>query len=158
MAPHGAGPTRKSHTKSRKGCKTCKRRHIRCDENFPQWYALIYNGVIWLTLANAHHSRNCTKHSCRCDYNDLPPSDDAPRSPQEPNLLWTPKIESEIQAWRQSGIFPFSEMNLERFPFHDFRVYGVRDLRLVYHISDIYRSFMLANFVHCTLWVEQIPM
>ena len=27
-----------SHTKSRKGCETCKRRHIRCDENFPQWY------------------------------------------------------------------------------------------------------------------------
>ncbi len=28
----------RSHTKSRKGCETCKRRHIRCDENFPQWY------------------------------------------------------------------------------------------------------------------------
>ena len=38
MAPHGTGPTRKSHTKSRKGCRTCKRRHIRCDETFPQWY------------------------------------------------------------------------------------------------------------------------
>ncbi len=34
----GDGPPRKSHTKSRKGCTTCKRRHIRCDENFPQWY------------------------------------------------------------------------------------------------------------------------
>jgi len=34
----GPGGSRKSHTKSRKGCKTCKRRHIRCDENFPQWY------------------------------------------------------------------------------------------------------------------------
>lgn len=29
-----------SHTKSRKGCETCKRRHIRCDENFPQWSVL----------------------------------------------------------------------------------------------------------------------
>ena len=29
-----------SHTKSRKGCKTCKRRHIRCDETFPQWCGL----------------------------------------------------------------------------------------------------------------------
>ncbi len=38
MAGPGGGPPRKSHTKSRKGCKTCKRRHIRCDENFPQWY------------------------------------------------------------------------------------------------------------------------
>jgi hypothetical protein len=38
MAGPGGGPPRRSHTKSRKGCETCKRRHIRCDENFPQWY------------------------------------------------------------------------------------------------------------------------
>lgn len=31
------GPPRKSHTKSRKGCKVCKKEHIRCDEQFPQW-------------------------------------------------------------------------------------------------------------------------
>jgi len=37
MAGQGAGPSRRSHTKSRTGCKTCKRRHIRCDETFPQW-------------------------------------------------------------------------------------------------------------------------
>ena len=39
MPGPGGGPSRKSHTKSRNGCKTCKRRHIRCDESFPQWYA-----------------------------------------------------------------------------------------------------------------------
>jgi hypothetical protein len=38
MAGPGGGPPRKSHTKSRKGCRICKRRHIRCDETFPQWY------------------------------------------------------------------------------------------------------------------------
>lgn len=38
MAGPGGGPPRKSHTKSRNGCRTCKRRHIRCDETFPQWY------------------------------------------------------------------------------------------------------------------------
>jgi len=31
------GPSRRSHTKSRRGCQTCKRRHIRCDESTPQW-------------------------------------------------------------------------------------------------------------------------
>ncbi|KAF2218339.1 hypothetical protein BDZ85DRAFT_208313 [Elsinoe ampelina] len=51
MAVRGGGPSRRSHTKSRKGCKTCKRRHIRCDESFPQ-------------------CRNCTKHHVRCDYMD----------------------------------------------------------------------------------------
>lgn len=51
MAVRGSGPSRRSHTKSRKGCKTCKRRHIRCDESYPQ-------------------CRNCTKHHVRCDYLD----------------------------------------------------------------------------------------
>lgn len=37
MAGPGGGPPRKSHTKSRKGCRMCKKRHIRCDETFPQW-------------------------------------------------------------------------------------------------------------------------
>lgn len=37
MAGPGGGPSRKSHTKSRNGCKTCKKRHIRCDETVPQW-------------------------------------------------------------------------------------------------------------------------
>lgn len=40
VGPRG-GPSRKSHTKSRNGCKTCKRRHIRCDESFPQWYGSV---------------------------------------------------------------------------------------------------------------------
>jgi hypothetical protein len=29
---------RRSHKKSRNGCKTCVRRHIRCDESVPRWY------------------------------------------------------------------------------------------------------------------------
>ena len=37
VAATGGGPSRRSHTKSRKGCKACKRGHIRCDETFPQW-------------------------------------------------------------------------------------------------------------------------
>ena len=36
-SPPPTGPSLRSFTKSRKGCKTCKRRHIRCDETFPQW-------------------------------------------------------------------------------------------------------------------------
>jgi hypothetical protein len=34
-----SGPvqSRRTHTKSRKGCQTCKNRHIRCDETAPQW-------------------------------------------------------------------------------------------------------------------------
>ncbi|RKK10587.1 hypothetical protein BFJ65_g14583 [Fusarium oxysporum f. sp. cepae] len=33
----GPPKKRRSNTKSRSGCSTCKRRHIRCDEEHPQW-------------------------------------------------------------------------------------------------------------------------
>ena len=156
MAPHTVGATRKSHTKSRKGCRTCKRRHIRCDETFPQWYGLVGCIFTWLAT-DITDSKNCTKHNCRCDYMDNPPPDEAPRSPQEPNLLWTPRIEGEIAEWQRTGRFPFPEMGLQSFPHLQLRGFPPNDLRLIHHVSSIYLDMRLANFVQCTLWVEQIP-
>ena len=48
--------TRRKHKKSRKGCLTCKRRHIRCDENVPQCF-------------------NCTKGNRSCNY-EVPENDE----------------------------------------------------------------------------------
>ena len=42
-------PIRKTHAKSRRGCTTCKQRHLRCDEAFPRCY-------------------NCFKHRSECHY------------------------------------------------------------------------------------------
>ncbi|CAG7943787.1 unnamed protein product [Penicillium salamii] len=53
-------PTRRSHTKSRKGCLECKRRHVKCDEGIPK-----------CTL--------CRKRRLECSY--PPPNEDAD-SPQ----------------------------------------------------------------------------
>lgn len=71
--------------------------------------------------------------------------------------MWTAKIEDEIREWQHTGVFPFTEMNLQSFPFQDFRIYNYRDLRLIHHLSAIHRDVMLADFVRCTLWVQQIP-
>ena len=122
----------------------------------------IHNGMVDRSfhfgfVTDTRHSKNCTKHSCRCDYNDLSPSEEVPRSPQAPNLMWTPKIEDEIRVWQQTGAFPFPQIKLQSFPFQDFRIYNYRDLRLVHHLSAVYRDIMLADFVRCTLWVQQIP-
>ena len=43
--------TRKKHQKSRRGCTTCKQRHIRCDEAFPRCL-------------------NCFKHRSACHYSE----------------------------------------------------------------------------------------
>ena len=40
---------RRKHQKSRRGCSTCKRRHIRCDEGFPR-------------------CQNCITHRSSCSY------------------------------------------------------------------------------------------
>ncbi|KAH8897578.1 hypothetical protein GQ53DRAFT_637945 [Thozetella sp. PMI_491] len=52
MAAEGKKPARRSHKKSRNGCKECKRRHLKCDENRPSCV-------------------NCTRTNHRCSYIDL---------------------------------------------------------------------------------------
>ncbi|RYC91859.1 hypothetical protein BFJ63_vAg5300 [Fusarium oxysporum f. sp. narcissi] len=57
---------RRSHTKSRMGCFTCKRRHIRCDENYPQ-------------------CQNCTKHKVKCSFHDTPSQEELLLQPSPEN-------------------------------------------------------------------------
>ncbi|KAF1811830.1 hypothetical protein P152DRAFT_398471 [Eremomyces bilateralis CBS 781.70] len=138
MAGAGGGPSRRSHTKSRKGCKTCKRRHIRCDETFPQ-------------------CRNCTKHQVRCDYMDSPtaPGDESPRYPPQANLLWTPEIERTIDSWRATGEFPFPELNV--FPQPHWPSVSKTDLRLIYHVCSISSELQRNRTSKLTIWTDYIP-
>ncbi|KAF2785709.1 hypothetical protein K505DRAFT_368869 [Melanomma pulvis-pyrius CBS 109.77] len=138
MAGPGGGPSRRSHTKSRKGCKTCKKRHIRCDETFPQ-------------------CRNCTKHQVRCDYMDSPTAmvPESPKSPQQPNLLWTPEIDSTIELWRQTGEFPFPDLRV--YPQPQWRAYPKTDLRLIHHLSSISNEMFRNRTSKLTLWTDMMP-
>ncbi|KAF6528082.1 hypothetical protein HZS61_008384 [Fusarium oxysporum f. sp. conglutinans] len=62
---------RRSNPRSRKGCETCKRRHMRCDENFPQCH-------------------NCTSHKFRCPYNDvLVTHSSGPSTPAVIGMVWS---------------------------------------------------------------------
>ncbi|KAF2120165.1 hypothetical protein BDV96DRAFT_485870 [Lophiotrema nucula] len=138
MAGPGGGPSRRSHTKSRKGCKTCKKRHIRCDETFPQ-------------------CRNCTKHQVRCDYMDSPTAlvPESPKSPQQPNLLWTPEIDATIEVWRQTGEFPFPEMRV--YPQPQWRLYPKTDLRLIHHLASISNEMFRNRTSKLTIWTDLMP-
>lgn len=137
MAGPGGGPPRRSHTKSRKGCETCKRRHIRCDESFPQ-------------------CRNCTKHKIRCPYNDVSAAD-ANRSttPDKPDLMWTPEVEAAIYEWQSTGVFPFQRMDVYPAPVPS--NYSVEDLRLIYHIASVYDQLAVMDANNFTLWTRHIP-
>ncbi|KAL1957505.1 hypothetical protein VTO42DRAFT_5968 [Malbranchea cinnamomea] len=137
MAGPGGGPPRRSHTKSRKGCKTCKRRHIRCDETMPQ-------------------CRNCTKHNCRCDYMDLVAAHDPASTPRNPDLLMSPEIEVELDTWQKTGNPPFPELQLSS------RTYWYRfsrtDLRLIHHISGLSIDMHRLGYSSCTVWAQKMPI
>jgi len=136
MAGPGGGPPRRSHTKSRKGCETCKRRHIRCDENFPQ-------------------CRNCTKHKIRCPYNDLPMSEDRAITPDKADLMWTPEIEAAVDQWQRTGVFPFPSLNI--FPAPASQRFSREELRLIYHVAAICHQLSAIDANGFTLWTRYIP-
>ncbi|QDS77494.1 hypothetical protein FKW77_000180 [Venturia effusa] len=137
MAGPGGGPSRRSHTKSRKGCKTCKRRHIRCDETFPQ-------------------CRNCTKHQVRCDYMDsATPGDEPSRFSGQPNLLWTTEIDRNVELWRQTGQFPFPELHI--FPQPPWQTLSKTELRLIYHVASVCYEMQSSRTSQFTIWTELMP-
>ncbi|QGA15124.1 hypothetical protein EYB26_002780 [Talaromyces marneffei] len=139
MPGPGGGPPRKSHTKSRNGCRTCKRRHIRCDETFPQ-------------------CRNCTKHNCRCDYMDIQAARDettptAATTP--PNLMITPEIDAEIEQWRTTGVPPFPELDIT--PRNDWHRFSKSTLRLIYHIAGLSIDLHRRGLGETTVWSAHMP-
>ncbi|KAG9243468.1 putative ubiquitin carboxyl-terminal hydrolase 2 [Calycina marina] len=137
MAGPGGGLPRRSHTKSRKGCETCKRRHIRCDESFPQ-------------------CRNCTKHNCRCPYMDMPVQEERQATPERADLLWTPEIEAEIERWQQSGVFPFPDLFI--YPVPSTQFFSFEDLRLIHHVASVSSELGKHDASRFTIWTRQMPL
>lgn len=123
-----------SHTKSRKGCESCKKRHIRCDESFPQ-------------------CRNCTKHKTRCPYNDIPVQEARPNGP--PDLLWTPEVQATLDQWRRTCVFPFPGLDVNPIPSP--QLYSYQELRLIYHVASISHQLGALEANGFTLWTSKIP-
>lgn len=155
MAGPGGGPPRKTHRKSRKGCATCKKRHIKCDENFPQWYLSLLLCLTGSGKLTPRRSRKCTKHNCRCDYRDNPPPSNEPQALQGPNLLWTPSIQGAIENWHRTGTFPFPNFGLRSI--RQFQGLSPVELRLVYHLLSVHQDMQRLNLAQCTLWVQELP-
>ena len=78
-----ASASRRKHQKSRRGCATCKRRHIRCDETWPKCH-------------------NCTKHQSDCHYPEIHHETASGKGPesssQERGSLETSEVEEELGA------------------------------------------------------------
>ncbi|MCJ1435635.1 hypothetical protein MMC27_005010 [Xylographa pallens] len=85
-----------------------------------------------------------------------PPADEAPRSPNGPDLLWTSSIEDEIDAWLRTGIYPFPELRLRTYD--QFQGLSKVELRLVHHLSSVYGDLQRHGLLHCIAWVEMLPI
>ncbi|KAJ5491331.1 hypothetical protein N7539_002898 [Penicillium diatomitis] len=148
MAGPGGGPPRRSHTKSRNGCKTCKRRHIRCDETFPQWYA------------HTSMDRNCTKHNCRCDYQDIPlplplPLDHATIPQFDQDRVVLANVEAEVQRWHSMGSTPHLELDAGSYSPHS--SLSRLDSLLIHHILGLCTDLDQRGLSDCTIWARILP-
>lgn len=80
---------------------------------------------------------------------------ESPKSPQQPNLLWTPEIEATIDLWQQTGDFPFPELRV--YPQPQWRAYSKTDLRLIHHLSSISNEMFRNRTSKLTVWADLMP-
>ncbi|RKK24149.1 hypothetical protein BFJ67_g16768 [Fusarium oxysporum f. sp. cepae] len=120
----GPPKKRRSNTKSRSGCSTCKRRHIRCDEEHPQ-------------------CRNCTKHKVKCSYHDTPSQvvllRKAPSLNRQPNARsiskarpWSAEAKTVVRHWRETRSMPISDDRIGATL--DPHIFSDDDLHFVYQL------------------------
>lgn len=128
---------RRAHTKSRKGCQSCKNRKVRRDEYFPQ-------------------CRNCTKRGLRCAYMDDPAASQG-LSPSQNSLefAWRPEVEEGAHEWQLSNVFPFPQMRIDRTPELD--TLSSEECRLLYHAGVISRNLELTDSTKFATWAHKIP-
>lgn len=84
-----------------------------------------------------------------------PPHQESSQASKGPNLLWSAQVENEVETWHRTGIFPFPELGLGHA--EQFYTLSSIDLRLIHHLSSIYRDLQRIDFIHCTLWASEIP-
>lgn len=85
----------------------------------------------------------------------MPPMEERSASPEKPDLQWTPEIESAIEQWRVTGLFPFPSLDIYRGP--DPQSLTREELRLIYHVAHISDQLITVNANEFTLWTRQIP-
>lgn len=104
---------------------------------------------------NDECSRNCTKHNCRCDYQDAAASQSPPSSRRGPDLLMSPEIEIEIDNWHRSGVPPYPE--LMQCPQSGWTGLSRADLRLIHHIIGLSIDLHRRGLSTCTVWAQKMP-
>ena len=83
------------------------------------------------------------------------PGDEALRLPGQANLLWTPEIERNVDLWRQTGQFPFADLQITPQP--QWQSFSRTDLRLVYHLASVCWEMQQSRTSKLTIWTDLMP-
>lgn len=67
----------------------------------------------------------------------------------------SPSIDDEIDVWKQTGVFPFP--NLQVYPTPQVQDLTKDELRLIHHICSVSNDLVLSETSHLTSWTEKIP-
>ncbi|KIW70443.1 hypothetical protein PV04_02712 [Phialophora macrospora] len=112
MAAHSA-VLRRSHVKSKNGCKTCIARRIRCDQARPV-------------------CQRCTRSGRECVFASVPAET---VSDHATSIAWLNAIDGSCQAWRDSGATPFPILMVPSSL--DWHGLDARGLRYFYYIASL---------------------
>lgn len=76
-------------------------------------------------------------------------------SPEQSAVQLTPGSEGRVDLWQQTGVFPYSELQV--FPPPPTHEYSRNDLRLMHHLSSISNDLRLKGSTNLTLWTHRMP-
>lgn len=86
----------------------------------------------------------------------MPVAEERASSPERPDLLWTPEVETQILLWQQTGEFPFPDLNIFPTPSPHFLTF--EELRLIHHIASISMDLNMQDASSFTIWTSKIPL
>jgi hypothetical protein len=87
---------------------------------------------------------------------DMPVQEERAATPEKADLLWTPKIEADIERWQQTGSFPFPDLYIYPAPSPQF--FSFEDLRLIHHVASISSELGIHDASNFTIWTRQVPL
>ena len=73
-----------------------------------------------------------------------------------PDLMMTPQIERELTTWKETGVFPFPDLALDKQPVPG--MYSITDLRLIHHISSVASRMQATEPNNSAIWTKRVPM
>jgi hypothetical protein len=159
--------SRRSHLKSRAGCATCRRRHVRCDENRPLWSVTRW---LFTCAMLTMYSQNCKRLSLRCGYStELLPckateydeeAETSPlsSSPEAISFGWPCHVNNEVEVWRATGNVPSPMQRLGDLSSVTCLDLSPMDARMIHHITTFTGRLAEAGALEYAFALTSFPL